>query len=74
MSLLTTGIKILHLDSKTKFLDRRLCVSKNVKMVLLVTEATLMGTETKFSTYFCLPIEVNFYRFFEHAAVRLELL
>ena len=73
MSLLTIGIKILHLDSKTKFLDRRLCVSKKVKMVLLVTEATLMGTNKIFNL-FCLPIEVNFYHFFEHAAVRLELL
>lgn len=73
MSLLTIGIKILHLDSKTKFLDRRLCVSKKVKMVLLVTEATLMGTNKIFNL-FCLPIEVNFYPFFEHAAVRLESL
>lgn len=73
MSLLTIGIKILHLDSKTKFLDRKLCVSKKVKIVLLVTEATLTGTNKIFNL-FCLPIEVNFYRFFEHAAVRLELL
>lgn len=51
MSLLTIGIKILHLDSKTKFLDRKLCVSKKVKIVLLITEATLTGTN-KFSTYF----------------------
>lgn len=51
MSLLTIDIKILHLDSKTKFLDRRLCVSKKVKMVLLVTEATLMGSRSIFTPF-----------------------